>query len=780
MKRLFYFLACLFSFGVVAAQTWTQKADFTTIARDQVTAFTIGSKGYAGTGFNGASNNVMSDFWSYDPGTNVWTQLANFGGSARKRAAGFSIGSKGYIGTGEIGGFSYVKDFWEYDPSTNTWTRKADFPGVARAYATGFSIGSVGYIGTGYNGTAQSDFYEYNPATNTWTTKANFGGGVRFYAASFTVSGKAYVGTGSSASNIFTQDLWEYNPSTNAWLQRANFPGLARQLAAGFSIGSKGYIGLGNRGGSINSQDFYEFDPSTNSWTSAGNFTAGARLAGFAFAIGTKGYVGSGSLGPSGPWYKDFWEFTPAASTSPAATCITLQPNAASGKDSYVESANPTIALGATGVDFPAIRGTNGGNPAEDKAFIQFDLSSVPANAVIQSATYTLYANTTTLFGTPAGTSTFGTANACYVKRVTSSWTEAGLTWNNQPTVTSIDQVLLPQSTSANQNYDLNVTTFVQFWVQNPSQNYGMDLEIITPNTYNGHLFCSSDHSDASKHPKLVICYTLPVGGCTHTVALSLTHTPATTGNNGSINLTVTGSAGPYSYSWTGPNGFTASTEDLTSLATGTYNVTVTPATGCAETSSIIVTGCNNTISLSMSPHAPSFGNNNGAVNLTVNGHDAPYTYSWTGPNGFTAVSEDISSLAIGTYNVTVTPATGCPLTGTINLGLTTSVPTLSQWGLIILTLLSLTLVLAFMLYGQSALSIAGTGSSFVLLAFMRSMPFNKQLFGKILMIILPVAMLGFLAVHYFSGTNGTLDFIGTMISAIIVGYMIQLVIAKK
>ena len=42
------------------------------------------------------------DFWEYDPVANTWTQKADFGGAARDSAVGFSIGSKGYIGTGEM------------------------------------------------------------------------------------------------------------------------------------------------------------------------------------------------------------------------------------------------------------------------------------------------------------------------------------------------------------------------------------------------------------------------------------------------------------------------------------------------------------------------------------------------------------------------------------------------------------------------------------------------------------------------------------------------------
>src|SRR6266705_3202749 len=90
----------------------------------------------------------------------TWTQKADFGGAARSGAVGFSIGSKGYIGTGADSGFVFQKDFWEYDPATNAWTQKADFGGTARSGAVGFSIGSKGYIGTGAdNSGLRNDFW---------------------------------------------------------------------------------------------------------------------------------------------------------------------------------------------------------------------------------------------------------------------------------------------------------------------------------------------------------------------------------------------------------------------------------------------------------------------------------------------------------------------------------------------------------------------------------------------------------------------------------------------
>jgi hypothetical protein len=54
----------------------------------------------------------------------VWTQKANIGAVGRDGAVGFSIGNKGYIGTGS-NGTTYLNDFWEYDPETNVWIQKA-------------------------------------------------------------------------------------------------------------------------------------------------------------------------------------------------------------------------------------------------------------------------------------------------------------------------------------------------------------------------------------------------------------------------------------------------------------------------------------------------------------------------------------------------------------------------------------------------------------------------------------------------------------------------------
>ncbi len=285
---------------------WSKKAEFGGTASFSAVGFSIGSKGYIGTG---ADVTFRKDFWEYDPATNAWTQKADFGGTARQYAVGFSIGAKGYIGTGSDGiGGVYKKDFWEYDPATNAWTQKADFGGTARARAVGFSIGAKGYIGTGYElGIAyKKDFWEYDPGTNTWTQKTDFGGTGRQYAVGFSIGARGYIGTGNEGVFfVYKKDFWEYDPGTNGWTQKTDFGGTARQYAVGFSIGAKGYIGTGSD--DFYRKDFWEYDPGSNGWTQKADFAGTARNTATGFSIGTKGYIGTGS---DGAYKKDFWEYS--------------------------------------------------------------------------------------------------------------------------------------------------------------------------------------------------------------------------------------------------------------------------------------------------------------------------------------------------------------------------------------------------------------------------------------------------------------------------------------
>lgn len=57
-----------------------------------------------------------------------------------------------------------------------------------------------------------------------------------------------------------------------------------------------------------------------------------------------------------------------------------------------------------------------------------------------------------------------------------------------------------------------------------------------------------------------------------------------------------------------------------------------------------------------------------GMIYTTVSGGTEPYTYLWTGPNGFTSTSRDIFNLSDGEYNLAITDANGCQQTETYTL----------------------------------------------------------------------------------------------------------------
>ena len=251
-----------------ATNVWTKKADFPGNSTGADVCFSIGTKGYIGTGDPNSSAILTNEFWEYDPAANTWTQKASLPGTpSRTMSTGFSIGNKGYVGTGFVdngGSGSNFKDFWEWDQATNVWTKKADFGGMARYGAVGFSIGTKGYIGTGFGGVAGStvfkDFWEWDQATNVWTKKADFGGAARAFAVGFSIGNKGYIGNGYTGSYPLFKDFWLWDQGTDQWIMMGDFGGDARIEAVGVSIGNKGYIGTGIGGPSF-LNNFWEYDP---------------------------------------------------------------------------------------------------------------------------------------------------------------------------------------------------------------------------------------------------------------------------------------------------------------------------------------------------------------------------------------------------------------------------------------------------------------------------------------------------------------------------------------
>jgi len=153
-------------------------------------------------------------------------------------------------------------------------------------------------------------------------------------------------------------------------------------------------------------------------------------------------------------------------------------------------------------------------------------------------------------------------------------------------------------------------------------------------------------------------------------ITITLTNvTDVTCGDEGAIDITVTGgsvSAG-YSYSWntSDGSGLIATDEDQTGLSKGTYQLTVTDDNGCTGEQEVVIGGPDPIdITLVNKQDVSCSGKSDGVLNLDITGGTVAgdYVVSWesTTGKGLIKTSIDQTSLSGGTYNLTVTDDNGC------------------------------------------------------------------------------------------------------------------------
>jgi len=128
---------------------------------------------------------------------------------------------------------------------------------------------------------------------------------------------------------------------------------------------------------------------------------------------------------------------------------------------------------------------------------------------------------------------------------------------------------------------------------------------------------------------------------------------------NGALNALATGGTGPYTYTWS--NGET--TNNISNLSGGDFDLTVTDANGCEETFSFtIVEPAMIELGLSVINVTCPNGNDGSITVTQATGGTPPYSYSWS--NG--AMTTIITNLAAGAYTLTLTDANGCVVTESV------------------------------------------------------------------------------------------------------------------
>ena len=176
---------------------------------------------------------------------------------------------------------------------------------------------------------------------------------------------------------------------------------------------------------------------------------------------------------------------------------VTLQPGPAEGKDALVSSFLTESNYEGSSI----IDAGNFASGTTVRSYIQFNLSSVPADARVIDADLKLYQYNS------------GTKNSTInLYKVTSGWQEGTLNWNSQPNYSTEAEYSTNITAGVVAWKSWDIDSFVQGWLDGTISNYGMALVNTDETTLDTFVyFHSSDYAtDTTKCPKLVISYYIP------------------------------------------------------------------------------------------------------------------------------------------------------------------------------------------------------------------------------------------------------------------------------
>jgi hypothetical protein len=141
-------------------------------------------------------------------------------------------------------------------------------------------------------------------------------------------------------------------------------------------------------------------------------------------------------------------------------------------------------------------------------------------------------------------------------------------------------------------------------------------------------------------------------------LSAAITNNSCYTASAGAVDLTISGGSAPYSCTWS--NGSTS--EDISGLMAGTYNVLVSDSNHCMIADTFIITQPTVPVVNVAVLNVTCYGDSTGGIDITVTGSLTDLTFTWS--NGDTL--EDIINVPAGTYIVTVSDSLGCSLSDTI------------------------------------------------------------------------------------------------------------------
>jgi hypothetical protein len=139
-------------------------------------------------------------------------------------------------------------------------------------------------------------------------------------------------------------------------------------------------------------------------------------------------------------------------------------------------------------------------NTANSFGLVRFDLSSIPAGSILNSAILTLYAH-----------SANPNTGSISLYQITSDWSEGTVTYNTRPTQGSVVATLAPTYGP----FTFNLTGIAQDWFDGDASNYGVITSDVHQRSQSGgryyYRFYSKEAAGTQFDPLLTINYTPPV-----------------------------------------------------------------------------------------------------------------------------------------------------------------------------------------------------------------------------------------------------------------------------
>ena len=128
-------------------------------------------------------------------------------------------------------------------------------------------------------------------------------------------------------------------------------------------------------------------------------------------------------------------------------------------------------------------------------------------------------------------------------------------------------------------------------------------------------------------------------------------------GNDGGIDVTISSTAGVASINWSNGN----TTEDLTNITAGAYEITVVDNDGCQASATFTVNSPSE-ITWTTSINPSTCGNADGSVTVIPQGGTAPYNYQWFDGQGnaLGSTTDTQSGLVASNYLCTISDDNGC------------------------------------------------------------------------------------------------------------------------